>query len=66
MQAVGTQIKSAIKSRKSAAVKSSLIDQEVIFPFFLWLIIGDTFEFKGHRQFPKSSEQENLREVQPP
>ena len=66
MQAVGTQIKSAIKSRKSAAVKSSLIDQEVIFPFFLWLIIGDTFEFKGHRQFPKSSEQENLREVQLP
>ena len=66
MQAVGTQIKSAIKSRKSAAVKSSLIDQEVIFPFFLCLIIGDTFEFKGHRQFPKSSEQENLREVQLP
>ena len=30
-----TQIKSAIKSSKSAAVKSSLIDLEVIFPFFL-------------------------------
>ena len=29
------QIKSAIKSSKSAAVKSRLIDQEVIFPFFL-------------------------------
>ena len=35
MQAAETQIKSAIKSNKSAAVKSSLIDQEVIFPFFL-------------------------------
>ena len=35
MEAAETQIKSAIKSSKSAAVKSSLIDQEVIFPFFL-------------------------------
>ena len=35
MQAAETQIKSAIKSSKSAAVKSNLIDQEVIFPFFL-------------------------------
>ena len=35
MQAAETQIKSAIKTSKSAAVKSSLIDQEVIFPFFL-------------------------------
>ena len=35
MQVAETQIKSAIKSSKSAAVKSSLIDQEVIFPFFL-------------------------------
>ena len=34
------------------------------FHSFLKLAIGDTFEFKGHRQFSKSSEQENLREVQ--
>ena len=44
MQAAETQIKSAlrIKSNKSAAVKSSLIDQEVTFPFFL-----KTY-YKGH------------------
>ena len=40
MQAVETQIKSAIKSSKSAAVKSRLIDQEVIFPFFLKAYYG--------------------------
>ena len=66
MQAAETQIKSAIKSSKSAAVKSSLIDQEVIFPFFLKTYYRGHIWVKGHRQFPKSSEQENLREVQLP
>ena len=66
MQAAETQIKSAIESRKSATVKSSLIDEEVIFPFFLKTCYRGHIWLKGHRQFPKSSEQENLREVQLP
>ena len=41
-----------------------MIDQEVIFPFFLKTYYRGHIWVKGHRQFPKSSEQENLREVQ--
>ena len=52
MQAAEIQIKSAIKSSKSAAVKSSLIDQEVNFHSFLNFFIGDTFESKGTGSFP--------------